>query len=195
MREIKHQLWGNGWNDDAFCLWTHSPSNYSSPSLSPSASRRKSRARRRRSQRSAQPGRLEESKEEVEEKEKGRRLRRTLDQTEASAQILDNISVLMCWNKIKTKSSGLYGKSETELFLHDDRFKLELASSNAFKVHQKLMNITINMSCRLFKFKQMNESLQRNTRQHSGTVAIPTSFSLERTSNSEIRLCPSRRSS
>lgn len=64
------------------------------------------------------------SKEEVEEKEKGRRVRTTLEQTEASAQILDNISVLMCWNKIKTKSSGFYGNSETEFFLHDDRFKL-----------------------------------------------------------------------
>lgn len=110
----------------------------------------------------------------MEGKEKGRRLRRTLGQTEASAQILDNISVLMCWN-IKTKSSGFYGNSETEFFLHDDRFKLELAPSNAFKVHhlckaaslaekvrEKLMNI-INMSCRLFKFKQMNDSLCRET--------------------------------
>lgn len=119
--------------------------------------------RGRRSQRSAQPGRLEESKEEVKENEKGRRLRRTLDQTEAAAQILDNISVLMCWNRIKTKSSGFYGNSKTEFFLHDDRFKLELAPSNAFKVHhlcktaslaekvrEKLINITINMSYRLF---------------------------------------------
>lgn len=77
----------------------------------------------------------------------------------------------MCWNKIKTKSSSFYGNSETEFFLHDDRFKLELAPSNAFKVHhlcktaslaekvrEKLMNITINMSCRLFEFKLCSET-------------------------------------
>lgn len=115
----KQQFRSNRWNYDAFCLSTHSPSNYSSPSLSLSASHRKSRARRRRRcQRSAQPGRLEESKEEEEEKEKGRRLRRTLDQSGAFAHISDNISMLMCWKKtkIKTKSSGFYGNSETQSF-------------------------------------------------------------------------------
>lgn len=84
--------------------------------------------------------------------------------------------MLICWNRIKTKSSGFYSKSETEFFLHHVRFKLELAPSNAFKVQhlcktaslaenvrEKLMNITINMSCRLFKFRQMNESLCSKT--------------------------------
>lgn len=98
-------------NGKVLWLSTHSPTNYSSSSLSPLASHRKNRVGKK-GQRSAQTGRLEESKEE-EEEEKFRS-----DRSVHIQIVADNVSVLICWKKtkIKTKQSEFYGKSATQSF-------------------------------------------------------------------------------
>lgn len=97
------------WNGQVFRLWTHSPTNYSSSSLSPSASHQKNRLGMK-SQKSAQTGRLEECQEE----EENFRSERSIH----IHKVADNACVLMCWKKTKTKTkqSEFYGKRKTQSF-------------------------------------------------------------------------------
>lgn len=100
------------WNGQVFRLWTHSPTNYSSSSLFPSASHRKNRWGKK-SQKSAQTGGLEECQEE-EENFRTNPLREAF----TYIKVADNACVLMCWKKTKTKTkqSEFYGKRKTRSF-------------------------------------------------------------------------------
>ena len=97
-------------NGEVFWVKTHSPTNYSSSSLSPLASHQKNRAGKK-GQRSAQTARLEESKEEEEGNFRS-------DRSIYIHIAADSVSVFMCWKKtkIKTKQSEFYGKCKTQSF-------------------------------------------------------------------------------